>query len=89
MIWFTKKYGRACIRVVNPTRALNLSKGDSKFKPALQLIESFRQSEIFFEEYDGYLAFLQAIVHKQIDNRPVPLEPRMAKRRPKAFPRSL
>jgi hypothetical protein len=58
------------------------------FKLALQMIQAFRNAGIFCEENsDSYARLLKAISYKKVGNRPGRQEPRMVKRRPKAFPR--
>jgi hypothetical protein len=58
------------------------------FKLALQIIFAFRQAGIFCEnDKDVYNKMLRAIAYKKVGNRPGRSEPRMVKRRPKAFPR--
>ena len=58
------------------------------FSLALQTIESFRSAHIFCEEKtEIYAEILKAIVNKTVGNRPGRREPRVVKRRPKAFPR--
>lgn len=58
------------------------------FKLALQVIFSFRQSEIFSaSNQDIYEILLQAVAHKKVGSRPGRSEPRKIKRRPKSFPR--
>lgn len=58
------------------------------FKFALQILYAFRQAGIFSEQ-NGlvYHKLLKAIASKTVGNRPGRIEPRMVKRRPKAFPR--
>ena len=59
-----------------------------EFKLALHAIKSFRESGILSESNKNiYAALLKAIVTKKVGNRPGRQEPRMVKRRPKAFPR--
>lgn len=58
------------------------------FKGALNVVKSFREKGILFEKNDKiYAALLKAIARKKIGNRPGRQEPRVVKRRPKAFPR--
>jgi hypothetical protein len=58
------------------------------FKLAMQMMSAFRQAGILNESYrDIYDRFLRAIAYKRIGNQPGRREPRMVKRRPKAFPR--
>jgi hypothetical protein len=58
------------------------------FKGALNVIKSFRERGILFESNDKiYEALLKAIARKIVGNRPGRQEPRVVKRRPKAFPR--
>lgn len=58
------------------------------FKLALHVIKSFRESGILsVSDKKIYVALLKSIVRKRIGNRPGRQEPRMVKRRPKAFPR--
>lgn len=58
------------------------------FKGALNVIKSFRERGILSESNEKiYAALLKAIVSKKIGNRPGRQEPRVVKRRPKAFPR--
>ncbi len=58
------------------------------FKGALNLIKSFRESGILSENNEKiYFALLKAISGKTVGGRPGRQEPRVVKRRPKAFPR--
>lgn len=58
------------------------------FKGALNLMKSFRESGILSEDNEKiYSALLKAISRKTVGNRPDRQEPRVVKRRPKAFPR--
>jgi len=58
------------------------------FKLALQMVFAFRQTGIFSERDEKiYAYFTEAITHKVVGNRSSRSEPRMVKRRPKAFPR--
>jgi len=58
------------------------------FKGALNAIKSFREKGIFSEENEKiYAALLKAIIRKIVGNRSGRSEPRIVKRRPKAFPR--
>jgi hypothetical protein len=58
------------------------------FKLALQVFYAFRQAGILYESDPRiYDRMLKAIAYKRINNRPGRAEPRMVKRRPKAFPR--
>jgi hypothetical protein len=58
------------------------------FKLALHVIKSFRESGILsVRDEKIYVALLKSIARKRIGNRPGRQEPRMVKRRPKAFPR--
>lgn len=58
------------------------------FNLALHAIKSFREAGILSENNERiYAALLKAISAKKIGNRPGRQEPRMVKRRPKAFPR--
>jgi len=58
------------------------------FKLAMQVIAAFRQAGIFIKErLKTYDELLKAIAYKRVGNRPGRSEPRMVKRRPKAFPR--
>jgi hypothetical protein len=58
------------------------------FKGALNVIKSFRERGILSENNDRiYEALLRAISRKVVGNRPGRQEPRVVKRRPKAFPR--
>jgi hypothetical protein len=69
--------------VVHNTKPRELS-----FKGALNVIKSFRERGILFESDEKiYAALLKAIARKKVGNRPGRQEPRVVKRRPKAFPR--
>jgi DDE family transposase len=57
------------------------------FKCALQFIDAFRRSGNLSENSPSYEHLLKAIAYKAVGNRPGRSEPRMVKRRPKAFPR--
>jgi Transposase DDE domain len=57
------------------------------FKCALQFIDAFRRSGNLSENSPAYEYLLKAIAYKAVGNRPGRSEPRMVKRRPKAFPR--
>jgi len=58
------------------------------FTKALHLIKSFREAGILSESNDQlYAALLKAISRKVVGNRSGRSEPRVIKRRPKAFPR--
>lgn len=57
------------------------------FKLALQMMSAFRQAGILSENHEAYGEFLRAIAYKKTGNQPGRCEPRMVKRRPKAFPR--
>lgn len=58
------------------------------FKGALNVIISFRDRGILFENDDKiYSALLKAIARKLVGDRPGRQEPRVVKRRPKPFPR--
>jgi len=58
------------------------------FKLALHVIKSFRELGILSENNEKiYAALLKAISRKKVGGRPGRQEPRMVKRRPKAFPR--
>jgi hypothetical protein len=57
------------------------------FKCAMQFIYAFRRSGNLSEDSPAYEYLLRAIAHKAVGNRPGRSEPRMVKRRPKAFPR--
>jgi hypothetical protein len=58
------------------------------FKLAMQMMSAFRQAGILCENYhDIYDRFLQAIAYKKTGRQLGRSEPRMVKRRPKAFPR--
>jgi hypothetical protein len=58
------------------------------FKLALQMLSAFRQSGILSEKkHEIYAEFLRAIAYKKTGTQPGRSEPRMVKRRPKAFPR--
>jgi hypothetical protein len=58
------------------------------FTRALHVIKSFREAGILSENNDQlYAALLKAISRKIVGNRPARSEPRVVKRRPKAFPR--
>lgn len=60
---------------------------EMSFKLALQMILAFRQAGILSENNKTYEIFLQSITYKKVGNRPGRSEPRMVKRRPKAFSR--
>jgi len=61
---------------------------EMSFKLALQMVFAFRQTGIFSERDEKiYAYFTEAITHKVVGNRSSRSEPRMVKRRPKAFPR--
>ena len=58
------------------------------FKLAMQMMSAFRQAGILSEKnHDAYVVFLKAIAYKKTGNQLRRHEPRMVKRRPKAFPR--
>lgn len=58
------------------------------FNLARQLVDTFREKGLFYEENsEAYLYLLKAIAHQTIGDRPGRSEPRVVKRRPKAFPR--
>jgi hypothetical protein len=58
------------------------------FKGALNVMKSFRERGLLSEGNDKiYAALLKAIARKIVGNRPGRQEPRVVKRRPKAFPR--
>jgi hypothetical protein len=57
------------------------------FKCALQFIDAFCRSGYLSQATQAYEYLLKAIAHKTVGNRPGRYEPRMTKRRPKAFPR--
>jgi DDE family transposase len=57
------------------------------FKLALQMTLSFRQTGKLTEDSEIYACLLRIIVYKKVGNRSGRSEPRMVKRRPKAFPR--
>jgi len=57
------------------------------FKLALQMIAAFRQAGLLSEKNKIYMNFLKAIAYKKVGDRSGRSEPRMVKRRPKAFPR--
>jgi len=58
------------------------------FKGALNIIKSFRERGLLSDSNDKiYAALLKAIASKKVGNRPGRQEPRVVKRRPKAFPR--
>jgi hypothetical protein len=61
---------------------------DLSFTLAFHAIKAFREAGILSENNEKiYAALLKAIASKKIGNRPGRQEPRMIKRRPKAFPR--
>jgi len=60
---------------------------EMSFKLALQMMSAFRQAGILSENNKIYASFLQSIAYKKVGNRSGRSEPRMVKRRPKAFPR--
>lgn len=57
------------------------------FKCALQFIDAFCRSGCFLKTNEAYEYLLKVISQKTVGNRPGRTEPRMTKRRPKAFPR--
>lgn len=57
------------------------------FKCAMQFIDTFCRSGNLSENSPAYEYLLRAIAYKTVGNRPGRSEPRMVKRRPKAFPR--
>jgi len=58
------------------------------FTHAMNLIKSFREKTIFSEKNTtAYAILLQKIAQIAVGNRPNRREPRLVKRRPKAFPR--
>jgi hypothetical protein len=57
------------------------------FKCALQFIDAFCRSGCLLKTNEAYEYLLKAISQKTVGNRPRRSEPRMTKRRPKAFPR--
>jgi IS4 transposase len=68
--------------------AHNTKPRELSFKGALNIIKSFRERGILSESNDKmYTTLLQAIARKIVGNRPNRQEPRVVKRRPKAFPR--
>jgi hypothetical protein len=70
----------AVIHQINPR--------ELSFKVSLQMFLAFRQSGILLErDVEMYAIFLKSIAYKKIGNRSGRSEPRMVKRRPKAFPR--
>lgn len=69
--------------LIHDTRPRELS-----FKGALNVVKSFRERGILFENnVKDYAALLNSIARKRVGNRPGRHEPRIVKRRPKAFPR--
>lgn len=61
---------------------------DLSFKGAVHLIKSFQDKGIMTEGDNRiYATLLKAIARKKVGNRPGRQEPRVVKRRPKAFPR--
>jgi hypothetical protein len=61
---------------------------EMSFKLALQMLDAFRQAGIFSEkDKEVYVIFMRSITYKKVGNRSGRSEPRMVKRRPKAFPR--
>jgi hypothetical protein len=69
-------------------RVYNKKPRELSFKLALHAIKSFRESGIFSECNEKiYMALLKAIARKKVGHRQGRQEPRMVKRRPKAFPR--
>lgn len=61
---------------------------EMSFKLALQMLSAFRQAGILSEKnLDQYCRFLKGIARKKTGGQPGRSEPRMVKRRPKAFPR--
>lgn len=66
----------------------NTKPRELSFKGALNVVKSFRERGILFESNETiYSALLNAIARKKVGNRPGRQEPRVVKRRPKAFPR--
>ena len=57
------------------------------FKLAMQCISAFCQFDVISIILVMHDALLSSIVYKSVGNRPNRSEPRMVKRRPKAFPR--
>lgn len=57
------------------------------FKCALQFIDAFCRCVDFLKTNEAYEYLLKVISQKVVGNRPGRTEPRMTKRRPKAFPR--
>jgi Transposase DDE domain len=60
---------------------------EMSFKLALQTISAFRQAGILCESNQHYALFLQVIASRKTGQQKRASEPRMIKRRPKAFPR--
>lgn len=61
---------------------------EMSFKLALQTISAFRQAGILCEnDHQHYALFLQVIASRKTGQQKRASEPRMVKRRPKAFPR--
>jgi hypothetical protein len=78
------------IRKIMAQAAMKYGKNprEISFKLALQVFYAFRQAGIVCESDSRlYDRMLKAIAYKRINNRPGRIEPRMVKRRPKAFPR--
>lgn len=66
----------------------NKNPRELSFTHAMNLINSFRDKMIFSEKNEFvYRVLLQKIVQIKVGNRPNRREPRVVKRRPKAFPR--
>lgn len=58
------------------------------FSLARQMVDAFRERGLFCEDNrEAYKHLLKAIAHQTVGNRPGRSEPRVVKRRPKAFPR--
>jgi len=61
---------------------------EMSFKLALQMMSAFRQAGILCEKnHELYAGFLKAIATKKTGKQKRPGQPRVVKRRPKAFPR--
>lgn len=61
---------------------------EMSYKLAYQMLFAFRQAGIFSErDKEAYGCLLKAVNYKKVGNRGGRNEPRMVKRRPKAFPR--
>jgi len=66
----------------------NKNPRELSFTHAMNLIKAFRDKMIFSENDEfAYSILLQGIVQIKVGNRPDRREPRVVKRRPKAFPR--